>query len=144
MTYTFAHSVECPVGREFVWGFWSEVGNWAAVDPVVESVELDGPFAAGTRGETRTSGGETFEWRLAEVSEGRGAVVEMSPPGALLKFVWTFEESGESMTRITQLVTLEGERAGDYAEGMKMLEQGIPVGMCKLAEAIVKASGGTA
>lgn len=47
---------------------------------------------------------------------------------------------GEGATRVTQRVALEGERAGDYAEGMKMLEQGIPVGMCKLAEAIEKAS----
>src|SRR4051812_30292729 len=117
MTYTFTHSVECPVGREVAWGFWAEVENWAAVDPAVESVRLDGPFAAGTRGETRMSGGgPPVEWRFAEVSEERGAVVEVSLPGASVKFALTFEELGEGSTRITQRVTLEGERADDYAE----------------------------
>jgi hypothetical protein len=37
---------------------------------------------------------------------------------------------------MTQRVTLEGERAGEYVEGMRMLEEGVPVGMRKLAEAI--------
>lgn len=41
MTYTFTHSVECAAGREFAWAFWSEVGNWAAVDPAVESVNRE-------------------------------------------------------------------------------------------------------
>jgi hypothetical protein len=140
MTYTFTHSVECLVGKEFAWGFWAEIENWAAVDPAVESVRLDGPFAAGARGETRMRGGGPVEWRLAEVNEEHGAVVEVSLPGASMKFALTFEKSGEGVTRITQRVTLEGERADDYAEGMKMVEQNIPEGMRRLSEAIAKAS----
>jgi uncharacterized protein YndB with AHSA1/START domain len=141
MTYAFTHSVECPVGREFAWAFWSDVENWARVDPSVDSVKLDGPFVAGARGETRPRGGEMVEWTIAEVSEGRGAVVEINLSGALLKFAWTFEETEGGGARMTQRVTLEGERAGDYAEGMRELERGIPVGMCKLAEAMARASG---
>lgn len=143
MAYVFTHSVECVAGRGFAWAFWSEVGNWAAVDPAVESVELDGPFASGARGETRTRGGGPVEWRLAEVSEGMGAVVEISLPGALVRFAWEFEESGGEATRITQRVTLEGEREGEYIEGMKMLEQNMPAGMGRLAEAIASASRGS-
>jgi hypothetical protein len=144
MTYTFTHSVKCAIDRKFAWAFWSEVGNWAAVDPSVESVRLDGPFEAGARGETRTRRGGPVEWRLAEVNEESGAVVEMSMPGAVLRFALTFEESCEGGTRITQRVTLEGERAGEYAEGMKTLEQNMPAGMSRLAEAIEKSSGGSA
>jgi hypothetical protein len=141
MTYTFTHSVECVAGREFAWAFWSDVGNWAAVDPSVESVELDGPFAAGTCGETRPRGGGPVKWRLGEVNGGRGAVVEISLPGALLRFAWEFEELSEGVTRMTQRVTMEGERAGDYVEGMKVLEQNMPAGMDRLAGAIAKTSG---
>jgi hypothetical protein len=67
--------------------------------------------------------------------------VEFSLPGASAKFALTFEESGEGSTRITQRVTLEGERADDYAEWMKMIEQMMPEGMRRLSEAIVKQSG---
>jgi hypothetical protein len=140
MAYTFTHSVECPVGRGFAWGFWSDVDNWARVDPAVESVRLDGPFEAGTSGETRQRGGAPVEWKLVEVSEGRGAVVEICLPGASVKFAWAFEESGDEATRITQRVTLEGGRAEDYSEGMKVLEREMPSGMSRLAEAMAKAA----
>jgi hypothetical protein len=143
MTYTFTHRVECAAGREFAWAFWSEVGNWAAVDPAVESVKLDGPFAAGARGETRPRGVGPVEWRLAEVNEGRGAVVEISLPGASVRFAWEFEELSEGVTRITQRVTMEGGRAGEYVEGMRMLEQNMPAGMGRLAEAIATAWRGS-
>jgi hypothetical protein len=58
-----------------------------------------------------------------------------------LRFALTFEESGEGSTRITQRVTLGGERADDYAECMKMIEQSMPEGMRRLSETIVKTSG---
>jgi hypothetical protein len=44
--------------------------------------------------------------------------------------------------RITQKVTLEGERAAEYEEGMKTFEQAIPSGMERLIEAMVKAARG--
>lgn len=138
----FTHSLECPAPREFAWAFWSEVGNWAAVDSAVESVGLDGPFEAGARGETKPRGHAAVAWRLAEVEEGRGATIEMELPGAVLRFAWTFEESGAGGTKITQRVTLEGERAGDYAGGMEGLGRGVPEGMRRLAEAIAAARGG--
>ena len=136
MAYEFEHSVECRAARESAWGFWSDVGNWAAVDPAVESVTIDGAFAAGARGETRARGQAPAAWLLKEVEDGRGATFEKELPGAVLKFAWTFEESAAGGTRMTQRVTLEGERAGEYVEGMRMLEEGVPVGMRKLAEAI--------
>src|ERR1044071_7381324 len=104
MTYTFTHRVECAAGREFAWAFWSDVGNWAAVDPAVESVSLDGPFEAGARGGTRARGGGPIAWRLVEVSEGRGALVEISLPGASVRFAWTFEESAGGGACVTQRV----------------------------------------
>lgn len=141
MSYEFEHSVECPAAREFAWGFWSDLRNWTSVDPALESVTVDGPFAAGARGETRPRGQAPVSWRLAEVSEGRGATFEVAVPGAALRFAWTFEEAAAGGTRVTQRVTLGGDRAGEHLGGMKMLEQGIPVGMRRLAEAIANEAG---
>lgn len=46
--WTFDYSVVCSVTVEFAWKFWTDVSNWA-MDADVESVEIDGPFAAGAR-----------------------------------------------------------------------------------------------
>jgi hypothetical protein len=43
---------------------------------------------------------------------------------------------------MTQKVTIEGDGAADYEEGMKVLEKSIPLGMEKLVEAIAKAAEG--
>lgn len=138
MSWKFAHSVDCPVSREFAWQFWSHVENWL-FDTSAESVTLDGPFAAGTRGTTKPRGLDPLDWQLVEVQDGHTAVIEMNLPGAVVKFHWRFEELPDNATRISQQVTMEGERIENYMAGAAELEKGIPEGMKKLTEEIIKA-----
>jgi hypothetical protein len=138
----FEHSIECQVERDFAWKFWTNVDNWAVVDPAVEWAKLEGPFIAGTMGRTKPRGADPNEWKLAEVEEGNRAVIEIAAPGATVKFHWGFVDIIGGGTRMTQKVTLEGERAAEYEEGMKGLENGIPSGMERLVEAMVKAARG--
>jgi hypothetical protein len=51
--WAYEHFVDCEVTAEFAWDFWTNVKNWA-LDADVESVEIEGPFAAGTRGFTNS------------------------------------------------------------------------------------------
>jgi Polyketide cyclase / dehydrase and lipid transport len=136
----FEHSIECQVEREFAWKFWTNVDNWAVVDPAVEWAKLEGPFIAGTKGRTKPRGSDPNEWKLAEVEEGSRAVIEIAGPGATVKFHWSFTDITGGGTRMTQKVILEGERAAEYEEGMRQLEKGIPYGMERLVEAMVRAS----
>jgi hypothetical protein len=76
-TWTFEHSVECPVAREFAWRFWTNVDNWK-LDADVEAVELNGPFAAGSRGATLTRSSGRIEWRLVSVEPEAEAVIEIA------------------------------------------------------------------
>ena len=138
----FELSIECQVGRDFAWKFWTNVDNWAAVDPAVEWAKLEGPFIAGTIGRVKPRGADPNQWKLAEVEEGRRAVIEMALPGATVKFQWNFADMTGGGARITQKVTLEGERAAEYEEGMKLLEKEMPPGMERLVEAMVKAARG--
>jgi hypothetical protein len=95
--------------------------------------EIDGAFTAGARGFTNSKSSGRVEWRVAEVQAGR-AVIEFPLPGAVGRFIWTFEEDG-GRTRITQRCTLHGEQAGTYAKAVgPALEAGIPAGMRKLCE----------
>jgi len=139
----FEFSVECAVTKDFAWSFWTDVSNWS-LDADVESVSLDGEFAAGTCGHTVSRSAGPIGWRIAEAQTGR-AVLEFPAPGAVATFVWTFENS-PSGTKISQAASLSGPEAPRYAETFgRMLEEGIPAGMRKLREAIEasKASGAT-
>lgn len=136
----FEHAVTCSVHRDFAWGFWSNVDNWAVVDPAVEWVRLEGPFARGTKGRTKPVGMDANEWMLAEVDEGERAVIQIEVPGAVVSFEWVFTDTTDGGTKIVQKVRLEGDQAENYAEGMKGLEQGIPAGMEKLVQGIERAA----
>ena len=110
---------------EFAWNFWTNVKN-SASDSDLEFVELEGPFAAGTRGFTRSKSSGRIEWCIAEVHTGR-AVIDFPLSGAVGRFVWTFEPIAGGV-RMTQRCTLHGEQADDYVNAIApSLEARIPV-----------------
>jgi hypothetical protein len=136
--WAFEFSVDCAISMEFAWNFWTDVKNWAS-DSDVESIDIDGPFAAGTRGITRSKSSGRIEWRIAEVHPGR-AVIEFPLSGALGRFVWTFEPIAAGV-RMTQRCTLEGEQADTYVKAIAgSLEAGIPAGMTNLCRTMVDAA----
>ena len=136
--WTYEHSADCEVTVEFAWNFWTNVKNWA-LDADVESVEIDGPFAAGARGFTNNKSSGRIEWRLREVRVGR-VVIEFPLSGEVGRCVWTFADT-IGCTRITQRWSLEGEQAYAYAKAVAAgLEAGIPAGMTKLCRTIEDAA----
>jgi len=141
MSYQFKHSVEASVGRQAAWEFWTTVKNWE-LDPAVESIELDGEFAAGSKGVTQTKGGvEPLAWKIKSVTPGESAVIEMPLAGAVVSFAWSFESTGENRTRLTQVITLDGEKADDYLPMVGQgFEDGVRQGMARLAVEMEKAA----
>ena len=136
--WTFEHSVQCDVSPVFAWAFWTDVRRWA-LDADVESIEVDGPFAPGTRGVTHSKSSGRLEWRIAQ-ARFPNAVIEFPLAGAVGRFEWTFETAAPG-TKIRQRCTLEGDRASAYATDFgPTLQAGIPEGMRKLANAMELAS----
>ena len=133
------YSVECPVPRDFAWQFWTDVNNWR-LDSDIESIELRGPFAAGSRGVSNTRSTGRIEWRLVSVQPKTGAVLEIPVQGCCVQFRWRFDDLGER-TRMTQRISLAGEGAVSLVSAIApMLESNIPGGMKKLCEAMTKAA----
>lgn len=136
--WSFEHSVDCPVPVSFAWQFWTTVDNWR-LDSDVESVELEGPFAAGSRGATVSRRSGRVEWRIAAV-EGTSAVIEIPAGNAVGRFQWSFTDLG-GRARITQRMSVAGEGAESLgAQIGPMFEANIPAGMQKLCEAMTAAS----
>lgn len=137
--WVFEHAIESGVSVQFAWNFWTNVRNWL-LDADVVSIEIDGEFAAGTNGVTHSKSSGKINWRIIEVVEPRKAVLEIPAPGAVARFVWTFEDV-EGRTRITQQVSLSGEQAAMYADTVgRGLQAGIPSGMLRLCEAMQAAA----
>ena len=136
--WAFEHSVDCPVALSFAWEFWTTVDNWR-LDADVESIELEGPFAAGSRGVTVSHRSGRIEWRIASVGR-TDAVIEIPVGNAVGRFEWRFDDAG-GRTRITQRVSVAGEGAEFLgAQIGPMFEANIPAGMQKLCEAMAAAA----
>jgi hypothetical protein len=137
VVWEMTHSEDADADVEFVWKYWSDVGNW---DDPPATFELEGAFAAGARGWTRIPGQATIAWFVREVTPGEGATIEIPADGAAMCFSWRFESVGVGRTRITQHVSLRGEKAENYLGFAKTFEANLPAGMTKLAAAIEKRS----
>jgi len=134
------HSVETTASPTFAWNFWTDVGNW---DDPPAKFELDGTFAAGSRGTTRLPGQEPLRWFIAEVTPPSAATIEMSLDGASLSFQWRFEGLPDGRTRLTQRIALQGEKAELYLAQVKdAFAANLPGGMNKMAAAMANADPG--
>jgi len=137
--WVFEHAIDCGVSIQFAWNFWTNVSNWV-LDPDVDSIEIQGEFAAGTNGVTHSRSSGKINWRITEVVQPCKAVIEFPAPGAVARFLWTFEDV-DGRTRISQQVSLSGEQVAMYVDKFSTgLRAGIPAGMLKLCEAMQAAA----
>ena len=144
MFWELKHSVIAAANRRTVWQFVSNIDNLARIEgDALESMTLDGPFQTGTRGVTKMRGQEPTHWRLAEVEPPERATYEMELSGAVVRFVWTYEELSDGRTGLTQHIVLEGPGAEAYLPFMEEHFVGsIPRGMEKLAEEVARYAAG--
>jgi uncharacterized protein YndB with AHSA1/START domain len=68
-------SVETSASPAAVWKIWSDTSTWQEWNPDVQSMTLNGPFAAGTTGTMKTKQG-TRQIQLTEVEPGRSFRLE--------------------------------------------------------------------
>ena len=144
MPWEWKHSVLAEAPRQTVWEFVSQIDNLARVEgDAVESMTLDGPFQAGTKGTTKMRGQQPTHWRLAEVKPPERAVYEMELAEAVVHFTWTYEELPDGRTRLSQHITPGGPGAESYVPILEQsLAPNVGKGMEKLAAEIAKYAAG--
>jgi len=107
MKWSFSHTEHTAGSRDDVWRLWSDVASWPTWDAGVETVALDGPFAAGTTGRLKPAGSKPVGIRLLEARPGEGFVDETRLPLATMRFEHSLADDGDG-TLITHRVTISG------------------------------------
>src|SRR4051794_3390097 len=144
MFWELKHSVIADANRQTVWEFVSNIDNLARLEgDAVESMTLDGPYQAGSKGTTKMRGQEPIHWRLAEVEPPGRSVTEVELTEAVVRFTWTYEELPDGRTRLSQRIVLEGPGAEAYVPFMEEHFVGnLPEGMERLAEEVARYAAG--
>jgi hypothetical protein len=138
VAWEIAQSVNANVIPAFAWTYMTNVANW---DDPPATFELDGPFAAGSRGTTHIPGQEPRHWHLREVTPITSYIFAMSLDRAAISFEWRFEAGPEGKTRLTQHIILSGENASAYIEQVRPLfTSTLAPGMARIATAMERAS----
>jgi hypothetical protein len=135
-------SVDVDVPVSFAWQYMTDIRNWS--DPPAE-FSLDGPFASGTRGTTCLPGQPPNSWTIRDVDPGRAYTILAGSflENAVLVFHWRFDALSDQRTRLTQQLTLSGENAAAYVEGIRSgFEPNLEPGLRRIAERMTSAARG--
>jgi hypothetical protein len=113
--WTYEHSQTSSAGIADVFALLSNVAGWPEWNHGVDSVSLDGPFAAGTRGVMAMPGEEPLSFRLTWVDPGSGFEDETELPeaGVVVRVRHIIEALPEGGTRITYHATIDGSAADE-------------------------------
>ena len=105
------HSIETTARPEAIWRQWSDVGAWPEWNADVERIELDGPFAAGSRITMTPIGQEPIELRIAEAVEPELFVDEADLGEIVVRTIHRVEQIDEERTRVTYRMEITGPAA---------------------------------
>jgi uncharacterized protein YndB with AHSA1/START domain len=105
------HSVETTAAPEAIWREWSDVDRWPEWNGDIERIELDGPFAVGTRITMTPIGDEPVELHIAEAVEPELFVDEADLGEIVVRTIHRVEELDQGRRRVTYRMEITGSAA---------------------------------
>ncbi len=113
--WTDEHSQTTSAGIAEIFPLLRDVASWPEWNEGVESITLEGPFAAGTRGVMAIPGQEPLSFRLIWVEPEQGFEDETDVPdaGVVVRVRHTVEPLPEGGSRITYRATIDGPAADE-------------------------------
>ena len=105
------HSIETTAAPEAIWRQWSDVDRWPEWNGDIERIELDGPFAAGSRITMVPVGDEPVELRIAEAVEPELFVDEADFGEIVVRTIHRVERLERQRIRVTYRMEITGPAA---------------------------------
>jgi hypothetical protein len=105
------HSIETTAAAEAIWREWSDVEHWPEWNGDIERIELDGPFAAGSRITMTPIGDEPVELRIAESIEPELFVDEADLGEIVVRTIHRIVPLDEERARVTYRMEITGPAA---------------------------------
>ncbi len=110
--WEYEHSVQTSASPEVLWRYWSDVAAWPTWNDGIEKIEIDGPFAVGTRITMTPPGDEPVTLRLVEIVPGERFVDEFDGGDFVIRTVHRLEPAGDG-TRIVYRTEITGSAAAE-------------------------------
>lgn len=109
--WEYEHVAEAEVSAEAIWRLWADVPGWGSWHADIESISVDGPFAAGSTISMRPIGQDDVLLRLTEVVENTSFVDEATAEGLVVTTDHRLDELGAGRVRVTYRMQITGPAA---------------------------------
>ena len=110
--WEYEYSVETTAAPEALWRHWSDMAAWPQWNDGIKTIEVEGPFKAGTVFTMTPPGDEPIRMRLVEVKLGESFTDEMDARDFVVRTEHRLEPAAAGLTRITYRTEITGEAAG--------------------------------
>jgi uncharacterized protein YndB with AHSA1/START domain len=129
------HSIDTAATPAAVWRLWADVSSWPAWNGDIEHIEIDGPFAAGSRISMTPIGQDPVDLRIAEAVEPEMFVDEADMGEIVVRTFHRVEPLVDGGARITYRMEITGPAAdrlgpeigpaisGDFPDVLKRLAE---------------------
>jgi len=105
------HSVETTAAPQAIWRQWSDVDRWPEWNGDIKRIEVDGPFAVGSRIRMVPVGDEPVELRIAEAVKPELFVDEADLGEIVVRTIHRVEQLDGGRTRVTYRMEITGPAA---------------------------------
>ena len=110
--WEYEYSVETTAAPEALWRHWSDMAAWPQWNDGIETIEVEGPFEAGTAFTMTPPGDEPIRMRLVEIKPGESFADEMDAGDFVVRTEHRLEPVAAGLTRIIYRTEITGEAAG--------------------------------
>src|SRR5262249_36825179 len=104
-------SIETTASPEAIWRQWADVARWPEWNGDIERIQLDGPFAAGSRITMTPIGQDPIELRIAETAKPTLFVDEADLGEISVRTIHSAERLETGPTRISYRMEISGPAA---------------------------------
>lgn len=105
------HGIETSAPPEAIWRLWADVGDWPTWNGDIEQIEIDGPFAVGSRIVMTPIGQEPVELRIADAVEPDLFVDEADFGGVVVRTIHQVQPLERGRSRVTYRMEITGPEA---------------------------------
>ncbi|WP_194896146.1 SRPBCC family protein [Catenulispora pinisilvae] len=111
--WNYEFSAEAEVTAHAVWTLWADPLGWHTWNDGAGKVEMEGPFAAGTRFTMTPPGEDPIRMRITEVVPDQAWVDVCEWPGLVITTHHLIEEIGDGRTKVVYRTEITGEAADE-------------------------------
>ena len=137
--WEYEHSIETGTAPELLWARWADVATWPEWNGDITRIELDGPFAAGSKITMRPWVDEPVVLQLAEVRENETFIDVAEFSGIVIRTVHRLDRLEAGRTRITYRTEITGPAAAELGP---QVGPAITADFPETMAALVRAAGG--